>query len=107
MQTGVEQRCQQTEVEKTCGNRHEPDDGDNPPGSTEQRASYNEHQTSTNSRRSSCSCRHEPNERHVETSLSSPNQSSGYPHGYPVEDNHHRGVVIPRERKGLSALVEP
>lgn len=82
MQTGVEQRCQQTEVEKTRGNRHEPDGGDNPPGSTEQRANYNEHQTRTNSRRSSCRCRHEPNERHVETSLSSPNQSNRYPYGY-------------------------
>jgi hypothetical protein len=81
VQTGVEQRCQQTEVEKTCGNRHEPDGGDNPPGSTEQRASYNEHQTRANSRRSSCSCRHELNERHVETSLSSPNQSSDTPMG--------------------------
>jgi hypothetical protein len=104
---GLEQRCQQTEVDKTCGNRHEPDGGDNPTGSTEQHANYYEYQTRANAPRSSCSCRHEPNERHVETSLSSPNQSSRYPYGYLVEDNHHRGVAIPRERKGLSALVEP
>lgn len=41
-QMGVEQRCQQTKVEKTRGDRQEPDGGDDPPGPTEQRANNDE-----------------------------------------------------------------
>jgi len=64
-----------------------------------------EHQTRTNSRRSSCRCRHEPNERHVETSLSSRTSRTDTPR-VSVEDNHHRGVVIPSSGKDFCPLVE-